>query len=758
MMRMLVPAVLVLVAIAASSAAQTSKASGPAVNPLTDANVYPIAVWAMGARTAPAFAELGVNIFVGESGDARTWCDAIAKSGCAGFVHWRQRTAEEAAAIAGSPGFLGWMHGDEPDNPGEVNGEFRSTQIPPSELIARYQAMKAGKTPAPMYLNLGQGLANANWQSTPDDLYKEFMKCADIVCYDIYPTSTMPDGANRLALVARGIARLKAFAGDRPAWIWLECTNMPADKADVGERAPTPHELRAEVWMSVLHGADAIGYFPHQFNPYKGGPAAIPADLQKEMKLTNGLLHKLAPLLRKGKKQILQSPAGDGRVDAAMWSHGSGTLVLAVNMKNASAKAEIKLPVGPRHGAFSVIGQDRTVQPNGNVIAEDFQPYEVRLYWSGPKIEGVSYAHPAPPAARARTKPADLAKLADLPEVPEAGKGMAWSRTHCTRLDCPVLASAPAIDGNLRDMAWTGARKLLNWSNVGGTGVAAQQTVGMIGQHEGKVYLAFRCLEPSLDKLVTGKKAGWQNDCIEIWFDPTNTRLSYCHIVVTADGQVEASRTIPDKDWMGEGTRDDAWKPAIQVKTGREKDAWTVEMSIDIKDLQVPGGKGTLWGFNVARERKPGGGENSMYACGGFNKSFRFVELSMDPSPISLANGVLANRSDKPVTAKVEVVVSRKQGGVIFADWEAKWTDLARETLTVQLAPGMEFNLLDLQIRPSLPLDAVRGGGTEIVLRDWQFGQKVPSGGRLRVTVLEPKGAAAMEEFIANPKPDAEKK
>jgi hypothetical protein len=753
MIRSLRRVALVPVALVAFFAiAWEATAAGPVVNPLTDSNVYPIAVWAMGSRTAPAFAAMGVNIFVGgESGNAAAWCDELAKSGCVGFVGWRNRSPEQLAQIAASPGFLGWMHGDEPDNAGEVNGEFRSTATPPAELIARYQAMKASKAPAPMYLNLGQGLANANWQSTPDEMYKDFMKCADVVCYDVYPTSTMPDGANRLILTARGVSRLKAFAGkDRPAWIWLECTNMPADKADVGERAPYPHELRAEVWMSVLHGADGIGYFPHQFNPYKGGPEAIPPELQKEIKLTDSLLHKLAPVLRTGKKEMLKvDNTVFDRVDAAVWTHTTGSLVLAVNMCNGPAKEKIALPAGDMWRSLKVVGQDRDVRVEGGVISDEFKPYEVKLYWTGPKVEGLDYAYPILPVPAAASRPSIRSKIAELPDAQEAGKGLLWSRTHNTVLEARILDEAPQIDGNLTDKAWAGATTLVNWSNVEGTGVADVQTTGWIGQRDGKMYMAFRCQEPNLDKVVTGKKAGWQNDCIEIWFDPTNDRKSYSHIVVAADGTVEASRTIPD-EWA-EGVRDDGWKPTIQVKTGREEKAWTAELAIEIKALHTipylgelgelgPQGKKTLWGFNVARERKPGGGENSMFCCGGFNKSFRFAELDMVPGSIAMCNGVLGNRTDKPVEARLEMRISKKAPGIAFANWDAKWPVIANEIKYIQLAPGQTVNLLDKLLE-----------------------KKVPIGGLLRLTVgdnvykdrlLVLKNSIA-EEFIANSPPAA---
>ncbi|NIA20761.1 MAG: hypothetical protein GWP05_02065 [Anaerolineaceae bacterium] len=485
----------VLLAVAVAACGQEEQEEkGPVVNPLTDTSVYPIAVWAMGAKTAPAFSEMGVNIFVGgEGGDAKAWADAIAKSNCVGFVHWQGRSDEARRAVASSPGFLGWMHGDEPDNPGtDAKGEYHSTMIMPEVLIGRYEAMKKSSTPAPMYLNLGVGLAVGNKQSTPDPLYLEFMKCADVVCYDVYPVSTQPDGANRLHLVARGVERLRRFAGpDKPVWVWLECGRLSGDKSGIGNRAPLPRELRAEVWMAILYGASGIGYFPHQFNPYRGGPRSIPAELQAEMKLTNRLLHKAAPILRTGQKTTLKVEAGSGHVAAAGWRKDGDLLVVAVNMRNKPARATIQVPAAVKR--LKVVGQNYSVRTRNGALVEEFKPYEVRLYTTGSALTWQHYGYPPPKEKKTRESRAEEpGRLADLPAFRDNRKGILWSRTHKTRLAVPVLAAAPKIDGDYSDAAWDGAETLASWSNVTGTSVPTYETTGLVGRHGGKLYFAFR--------------------------------------------------------------------------------------------------------------------------------------------------------------------------------------------------------------------------------------------------------------------------
>ena len=919
---MLIAVTFVASPLSAQDAAE--KPAAPA-NPLTDTSVYPVAVWAMGARTAPAFADMGVNVFVGESGNALTWCNDIAKSGCRGCVHWRERPEAERQAIVKSPGFLGWMHGDEPDNPGVVDGEFRSTRIPPKVLIDRYEAMRKSSTAAPMYLNLGVGLAVGSKQTTPDATYREFMKCADVVCYDVYPVSTHNHGASRLHLVARGMSHLKGFAGPgKPAWIWLECTAIGGEKPGIGFRVALPHELRAEIWMSILHGADGIGYFPHQFSPYKGGPAAIPQNLQQEMKLSNALLHKLAPVLRTGAKQMLKVDAGNGRVDAAQWTRGDEVLVVAVNMRNAPAKAVISL--GKDVKEFTVVGQNLKAKPKGGKVAGDFQPYEVRLFYTGPQITNQSYRYPAPAsAAEARakdvridfegdlpegselkgearvadamahggkkalhlgemgevtipltdedfrgrvtmwiydsskkhsaddpdkpavgptwglqdsqgrmmlfgiirrsflgqqsysyvftnrlrgypspgyanmsrtkpgwykwefdlTKPGAIAvlvngkpisgigdnygnfdkgfnaikivggskgefeaividdiqveypgpreekpgKLADLPFARDNRKSVEWCRTHQSRVAAVELDEAPKIDGDLTDPGWINAETLGTWTNTGGSATASYQTVGVVGVHGGKLYMAFRCKEDFLDDLVTDKKAHWQNDCIEIFLDPDNRRTSHAHIIVTAAGDVSATRLVPD-EW-GEGRRDDQWRPKIEAKTGCVKNGWTLEVAIDLKDLGDVR-RNAVWGFDVARERKPERGENSVYTLGGFQEAFYFGELAFGVTGVTLADGKLRNRSDEPATAMVQVLISEPEAGKQFPAWEQRWHDVARETIVYALPPKSSRS----------------AGGLSILQRDLML--KVPDGGRIQFALRDKSGKTILfEEFIA---------
>ncbi|MCL4790181.1 MAG: hypothetical protein KJ070_25940, partial [Verrucomicrobia bacterium] len=196
---------------------------------------------------------------------------------------------------------IAWMHGDEPDNAQSL-GEGRGwgTPIPPAKIVGDYHRMRAADPSRPVLLNLGQGVAWDGWygrgvrSNHPED-YPEYLKGCDIASFDIYPAvHDRKEVAGNLWFVARGVERLVQWTeGKKPVWNCIECTHISNP-----DRQATPHEVRAEVWMSLIHGSRGLIYFVHQFKP-QFIEAALLADPEMLSAVTalNQQIRALAPVL-----------------------------------------------------------------------------------------------------------------------------------------------------------------------------------------------------------------------------------------------------------------------------------------------------------------------------------------------------------------------------------------------------------------------------------------------------------------------------
>jgi hypothetical protein len=62
---------------------------------------------------------------------------------------------------------------------------------------------------------------------------------------------------------AEGVTNLRQWTKDtKPIWIWLETTHISRSGSG---RKPTPAEVKAELWLALIAGAQGYGYFCHQF-------------------------------------------------------------------------------------------------------------------------------------------------------------------------------------------------------------------------------------------------------------------------------------------------------------------------------------------------------------------------------------------------------------------------------------------------------------------------------------------------------------
>ena len=351
---------------------------------------FPIAVWLQSPANATRYKAAGINLYIGLwKGPTEAQLEALKMAGMPVICAQNQVGLQHKD----DPVIVGWMHGDEPDNAQSLGpGKGYGPPILPATIQRDYQQLKAKDRSRPVVLNLGQGVAWDGWRGRgvrtnhPED-YPEYAKGSDIVSFDIYPAChRSPEVAGNLWYVARGVKRLRDWTDHKkPVWCCIECTHISNPEA----RA-TPHQVRAEVWMALVHGAQGIIYFSHQFEP-KFIEAGLLADRQMLAAVTrlNQQIHRLAPVLcRPTVVDVVTVESSNDEVPLAtlVKQKGEFLYVFAVAMRDGETRATLRLDGAAPTAEVEVLGEGRNLRAVDGVFADTFHAWDVHLYkipWSG---------------------------------------------------------------------------------------------------------------------------------------------------------------------------------------------------------------------------------------------------------------------------------------------------------------------------------------------------------------------------------------
>ena len=357
--------------------------------PPADENYFPIAVWLQSPANAARYKAAGINLYVGLwRGPTSNQLADLHKAGISAICSQNRAGLENKD----NPVIVGWMHGDEPDNAQSLGqGKGYGPPILPERIIQDYERIRAADSSRPVLLNLGQGVAWDNYigrgvrRNHPED-YPEYVKGCDIGSFDIYPVvHDKPEVAGKLEFVARGVERLRGWAGPgRTVWNCIECTHIsnPETKA-------TPQQVRAEVWMSLIHGSCGLIYFVHQFKPsFKGAALLDDPEMLAAVTSINRQIHQLAP--------VLNSPSITNGVtvkssDAAApiaWMlkrRADAAYLFGVNMRNHPTRGSFAGRELSAGASAEVLGESRALKVDSGEFTDDFKAYEVHLYRIGVK-------------------------------------------------------------------------------------------------------------------------------------------------------------------------------------------------------------------------------------------------------------------------------------------------------------------------------------------------------------------------------------
>ena len=340
-----------------------------------DPSYFPIGVWMQNPANAARFQAVGVNHYIGLwQGPTEEQLTGMAEAGmhvvCEQAGVWQQQLGNEL--------IQGWLDAAAPDNAQENPDGSYSPCIAPAVTQQNYAAMSAADPARPVTLMLGQGVATPDWEGrgectgqTAD--YPEYAKAADILVNYTYPLNNQ----HPLELVATGIDNLNRYAGyTKPIFADLEASNIN------GSVRPTPHQLRAEVWMTLIHGAAGVQYFCHQIEPnFSETDCLDDAPTAAALTQINAQLTELAPILNL--QSFGLSPVSSNAnvpVRAVLKKSGADRYVFAVSEAAGATTAVFDLTGIGKATSIEVLGEGRNLTPTSDSFEDAFEGYGVHLY------------------------------------------------------------------------------------------------------------------------------------------------------------------------------------------------------------------------------------------------------------------------------------------------------------------------------------------------------------------------------------------
>ena len=345
---------------------------------------FPIAVWLQNPRNAVRYKQAGINTYVGLwRGPTEEQLEELKKAGMKVICHQNKTALKHI----NDPTIIGWMHGDEPDNAQSLGrGKGYGPPILPKKIIDDYHKIRQADSTRPVLLNLGQGVAWDGWYGRgvrtnhPED-YPEYVKGCDIASFDIYPAvHDKPEVAGNLWFVAKGVERLKKWTGGKKVvWNCIECTriNNPNTKA-------TPHQVKCEVWMSIIHGSMGLIYFVHEWQP-RFNESALLSDPEMLSVVTaiNRQITELAPALNSptiGNAASVSSSNKTVPIAMMVKKNNGATHLFTVGMRGDKTTATFTLQHQQGIQNVEVIDENRTITVKDGVFKDNFDAWDVHLY------------------------------------------------------------------------------------------------------------------------------------------------------------------------------------------------------------------------------------------------------------------------------------------------------------------------------------------------------------------------------------------
>ena len=314
-----------------------------------DRPFFPTAVWAQCSDMFGSNIDDGINLFMGDGctndGNLAARLDGRAYS----------IVSAEDAAQADGRGVIGWYFPDEWD-------AFLKSSVKRADLEKEIPEPRAGRI---SFLTLTNHFySKAAPLPEGKGMYPVLYSIPDVLGFDLYPLQVWCRPAFGDVFDAQH--ELQTASGGKPTFQWIEVARMEQPCKKQPELDPTPATVRAETWLSVAGGANAVGYFPNHWTRDIG--AAIAGTNRQLKALTQALL---AP------DAAAQSNAEAVRVSARALN--GALYVIAVNTSETTVQAKITVD-GIAGRSATVLGTGQAVGADDQGFTDTFGPLDARVY------------------------------------------------------------------------------------------------------------------------------------------------------------------------------------------------------------------------------------------------------------------------------------------------------------------------------------------------------------------------------------------
>ncbi len=195
------------------------------------------------------------------------------------------------------------------------------------------------------------------------------------------------------------------------------------------------------------------------------------------------------------------------------------------------------------------------------------------------------------------------------------------------RIICPVVDTAPVLDGDLSDEVWQQAAVADTFTDIRAAKAAPHQTTLRVLRHGDDLYFAIRCEETHLkDKeflqvgfdypLAINEEPGgylWWAESVELFLDPGRDRKRVFQTMLNPWGLKQCITYDTVKYGYFNIENQLQVNYPVRGKVQILEDAWVLEFAIPVAAFEVDKLDGE-WGFNIARTRRLRAGHGMQYS------------------------------------------------------------------------------------------------------------------------------------------------